>query len=65
LSRAAIDAALAAGAWCSWLSGSGPTVAAMCSVADADDLAAAMPDDGRVKVLRIDHEGATIEAPYT
>jgi homoserine kinase len=63
--RAAIDAALAAGAWCSWLSGSGPTVAAMCSVADADELAAAMPDDGRVKVLRIDHEGATIEAPYT
>ena len=63
--RAAIDAALAAGAWCSWLSGSGPTVAAMCSVADADDLAAAMPDGGHVKVLRIDHEGATIEAPYT
>jgi homoserine kinase len=64
-SRAAVDAAMDAGAWCSWLSGSGPTVAAMCAVADADDLAAAMPADGHVKVLRIDHEGATIEAPYT
>ena len=64
-SRAAIDVALASGAWCSWLSGSGPTVAAMCAVADAEELAAALPENGHVKVLRIDHEGATIEAPYT
>lgn len=64
-SAAAIDAALAAGAWCSWLSGSGPTVAAMCGVSDADELAAAMPADGHTKVLRIDHEGVTIEGPYT
>lgn len=63
--RRAIDAALEAGAWCSWLSGSGPTVAAMCAPADADELAAALPSDGHTKVLRIDHEGATIEAPYT
>jgi homoserine kinase len=59
-SRAAIEAALAAGAWCAWLSGSGPTVAAMCAVADAPSLAAQLPGDGNVKVLRIDHEGATI-----
>ncbi len=64
-SRDAIDAALASGAWCSWLSGSGPTVAAMCSVADAEQVAAALPGDAQVKVLRIDHEGATIEVPYT
>ncbi len=60
--RTAIEAALDAGAWCSWLSGSGPTVAAMCAVADAADLAAALPEGGRVIVLRIDYEGATIEA---
>ena len=60
-SRAALQAALDAGAWCSWLSGSGPTVAAMCPYDDADELAAQMPDDGHTKVLRIDHEGAVIE----
>jgi homoserine kinase len=61
-SRTALQAALDAGAWCSWLSGSGPTVAAMCPYDDADELAAKMPDDGHTKVLRIDHEGAVIEA---
>jgi homoserine kinase len=60
-SRAALEAALDAGAWCSWLSGSGPTVAAMCPFDDADDLAAHMPADGHTKVLRIDHGGAVIE----
>ena len=61
-SRAALEAALQAGAWCSWLSGSGPTVAAMCPFDDADELAAHMPADGHTKVLRIDHGGAVIEA---
>jgi homoserine kinase len=61
-SKAALQAALDAGAWCSWLSGSGPTVAAMCPFDDADELAAAMPGDGHTKVLRIDHGGAVIEA---
>jgi homoserine kinase len=61
-SRAALEAALAAGAWASWLSGSGPTVAAMCPVDEAEDLAAAMPEDGHTKILRIDHAGAAIEA---
>jgi homoserine kinase len=60
-SRVALDAALDAGAWCSWLSGSGPTVAAMCPYDDADDVAAQMPAGGHTKVLRIDHEGAVIE----
>jgi homoserine kinase len=61
-SRLALQAALDAGAWCSWLSGSGPTVAAMCAFDEAIDLAAKMPDDGHTKVLRIDHGGAVIES---
>ena len=61
-SRAALAAALAAGAWCAWLSGSGPTIAAMCPLDEADDLAAQMPVGGHTKVLRIDHVGASIEA---
>lgn len=61
-SKAALQMALDAGAWCSWLSGSGPTVAAMCPFDDADELARHMPGDGHTKVLRIDHEGAVIEA---
>jgi homoserine kinase len=61
-SKVALAAALDAGAWCSWLSGSGPTVAAMCPFDEADDLAAKMPEDGHTKVLRIDHGGAVIES---
>ncbi|HEY0518889.1 MAG TPA: homoserine kinase [Ilumatobacteraceae bacterium] len=63
-SKVALDAALDAGAWCSWLSGSGPTVAAMCPFDEADDLAAKMPDQGHTKVLRIDHGGAVIESDH-
>jgi homoserine kinase len=56
----ALDAAYAAGAWAAWLSGSGPTVAAMCEPSRADDLAAALPGQGSSKVLHIDHQGATV-----
>ncbi|MFM8310672.1 MAG: homoserine kinase [Ilumatobacteraceae bacterium] len=62
-SRRALEAALEAGAWASWLSGSGPTVAAMCSIDAAESIAAALPADGHAKVLRIDHAGAVIETP--
>lgn len=61
-SREALRAALGAGAWAAWLSGSGPTVAVMCAVDEAEQLAAALPSDGHTKILRIDHAGATIEA---
>jgi homoserine kinase len=61
-SRAALDSMLAAGAWCGWLSGSGPTVAALCAADHADGVAAALPEGGAAKVLRIDHAGAVIEA---
>jgi homoserine kinase len=60
-SLAAHRAALDAGAWCSWLSGSGPTVAAMCPIDAAPALAAALPADGHTKILRIDHGGASLE----
>ena len=64
-SQAAHAAALANGAWCSWLSGSGPTVAALCSVESSDELAEAMAASaggvGHTKVLRVDHGGAAIE----
>ncbi len=56
----ALDAGLAAGAWCGWLSGSGPTVALMCDPSVAEDVAASLPDDGHAKLLRIDTAGATV-----
>lgn len=59
--RVAMEAAIEAGAWCTWLSGSGPTMAAMCAVGDADAVIAALPDDGAARALRIDHDGARIE----
>lgn len=61
-SRVALQAALDAGAWAAWLSGSGPTVAVMCAVDEAEAIAEALPADGHTKILRIDHGGATIEA---
>lgn len=60
-SRVTLQTALEAGAWAAWLSGSGPTVAAMCATDDAERIAAALPADGHTKLLHIDHEGAVIE----
>lgn len=60
-SRRAMTAALDAGAWCAWLSGSGPTVALFCSHDRAEAVAAALPADGHTKRLRIDHTGAAVE----
>jgi homoserine kinase len=59
-SREALEAGLAANAWCGWLSGSGPTVALLCDRSSASDVAAALPDDAVVKILEIDQEGARI-----
>lgn len=59
-SAAALDAALDAGAWAAWLSGSGPTVAVLCDPGRADELAAALPDDGHTKLLRIAAEGTVV-----
>lgn len=56
----ALDAGLSAGAWCGWLSGSGPTVALMCDPATAESVAGALPSDGHSKILRLDTAGATV-----
>jgi homoserine kinase len=58
--HAAIDAALAAGAYAAWLSGSGPSAAAFVDPAAASEVAAALPSDGRAAVLAIDEYGATV-----
>ncbi len=60
-SRRAMDAAVEAGAWCAWLSGSGPTIAAMAAPADARNVAAALPSTGQARVLGLDHQGAVID----
>ncbi len=57
---AALEAGVDAGAWCGWLSGSGPTVALMCDPTMADHVAAALPADGHAKLLRLDTQGATV-----
>ena len=56
-SRAARDAFLQHGAWCSWLSGSGPAVAALCDPAMAPNFAQHLPKTGRTVVCAIDTEG--------
>jgi homoserine kinase len=59
-SRRALESGLAAGAWCGWLSGSGPTVAFLCAPEAASTVADALPSDGRAKLLGIDHTGITL-----
>lgn len=56
----ALDAGAAAGAWCGWLSGSGPTVGFLVDAARADVVAAALPFGGHTKVLGIDLDGTRI-----
>jgi homoserine kinase len=58
--RDALDAGLAAGAWCGWLSGSGPTVALMCDPKEAASVAEQLPPGGHAKILTLDMAGATI-----
>lgn len=59
---AAIESATATGAWCAWLSGSGPTVAMLCPPERLDAVVAALPASGQVKVRRIDREGVRCDA---
>jgi len=54
----AFKAALATEAWCSWLSGSGPTVGVLCAKADAARIAGKLPKSGASHILDIDHDGA-------
>ena len=48
------------GAWCGWLSGSGPTVVLLCAPAVAADVAGALPPAGHAKQLRIDPQGVRL-----
>ncbi|MEO5901355.1 MAG: homoserine kinase [Ilumatobacteraceae bacterium] len=59
-SAAAQAAALDGGAWCAWMSGSGPTVAAFCDPADAARLATRLPAGGRVMILRVEPRGVGV-----
>lgn len=59
-SAAALASGRSLGAWCGWLSGSGPTVALMCAPSDADRIARGLPDGGHTKVLAIDRVGTTV-----
>ena len=53
----AIEAGAASGAWCAWLSGSGPTVGMLCDSDIATEVAASLPANGHTKVLGIDTAG--------
>jgi len=53
----AITAGVRAGAWCGWLSGSGPTVAMLVDPALADHVAAALPAGAHTKILSLDTHG--------
>jgi homoserine kinase len=56
----ALDAGVSAGAWCGWLSGSGPTIAFLAEPAAADAVAAALPNTGHVKRLHIAPHGVHV-----
>jgi homoserine kinase len=58
--RVALRAMRDAGAVGAWLSGSGPTVACFVRADEADSLATALPENGRARVLTVDHHGAQI-----
>lgn len=60
-SATALRAALVAGAWAAWLSGSGPSVAVVCDPAEAERIAAVLPVEGHVKQLRIDADGVVAQ----
>jgi homoserine kinase len=58
----AMRAAVEAGAWCAYLSGSGPSVAALCAPGpSAQAIAAKLSATGRTMILGIDHEGARLQ----
>ncbi|MDQ1520379.1 MAG: homoserine kinase [Actinomycetota bacterium] len=59
--RIALSAALRAGAWAAWLSGSGPSAAALVERGRAEEIAGALPASGRAMVVEIDETGAVVE----
>ncbi len=59
-SKMALQAAVDAGAWCAWLSGSGPTIAAMVDRGSAQRVDDALPANGAKMVLRVAQQGAEL-----
>jgi len=57
--KQAMRAAMDAGAWAAWLSGSGPTMACLVDPARAAEVATALPRGGTVHRLQIDTHGPT------
>jgi homoserine kinase len=60
-SRRALHAALEAGAWSAWLSGSGPAIAAWCPPGQASQVARALPGSGLCRVLPVARRGVRVE----
>jgi homoserine kinase len=60
MSRAALEAGLAAGAWCGWLSGSGPAVAFLTERGGGEAVAAALPASGHSRITAIDRSGTRL-----
>jgi homoserine kinase len=61
-SHHALRTAVEAGAWCAYLSGSGPSIAALTAPGrPAEIVADALPPTGRTMILGIDQEGARLQ----
>jgi homoserine kinase len=60
MSRAALEAGMSAGAWCGWLSGSGPAVAFLAEGGDGKSVAAALPPSGHSRLTAIDLTGTRL-----
>ena len=58
----ALEAGIAAGAWCGWLSGSGPTVAFLARAITVEAVIASLPETGHVKHLHIADRGVHVLA---
>ena len=54
----ALQKARDGGAYCAWLSGSGPTVAALCDPSAAGHVARQLPGYAEIAIAKIDHRGA-------
>ena len=59
-SRSVLAAGLDVGAWCGWLSGSGPTVAFLAEQGGGEQVAAALPTGGHTRVVAIDRQGTVL-----
>ena len=56
----ALAAGIDAGAWCGWLSGSGPTIAFLCETSTVAEVVGSMPGAGHCKNLKIDTFGTRL-----